>query len=317
MRDLYVTLINLKRRPDRLTTALQTIRSCNWPFPKPEIFPAIDGDLVPVPHGWKAGGGAWGCRQSHVAILQDCIMRQTEPVLVLEDDICLRSTFRADCERFFAAVPSDWECLMLGGQHMSEPRKVKPGVVRCMNTQRTHAYAIRGRFLRDLYSRWAAPAQVQHIDWTFGPMQGIYRTYAPDPFLFGQARSHSDICGRTNPAKFWQPPRGDEPVLLLDCDRDTMEALRGYCVHTGYDRGTDGIDNGLRNVFRSADVEEALRKWIIDLQWECVSSEGMILGLWHPEAHEATVQQCWTGPVKVIRTVDEFWEFLRTRGAAG
>jgi len=308
-----VYLINLKRRPDRLSAALATLREHSWLFREPEVFPAVDGQLVPTPEGWKSGGAANGCRLSHLAILKRCIRDGIEPVLILEDDICLMSTFRQDCERFFAAVPDDWDCLMLGGQHHKRPRRVKPGVVRCFNCQRTHAYAIRGRFLRDLYAQWSSSAQTVHIDWTFGPMQANYRTYAPDLFLFGQARTHSDICGRTNPTKFWTPPTGYEPVLLLRCDRETLEHLRYYCIHTGYDRGEDGIDNGLRKVFASNDVKRGLRKWIEDLQWECVSEEGAVLGIWHPQARLELIAECWRGPIVEVRRLEDALPYLSRR----
>ena len=56
---------------------------------------------------------------------------------------------------------------MLGGQHISGgPSVVKPGVVKCLNCQRTHAYALRGKWLRDLYSNWQT--WHTHIDHKMG-----------------------------------------------------------------------------------------------------------------------------------------------------
>ena len=67
-------LINLKRRPDRLDACLARIAAVEWPFPQPQVFEAIDGDRVGVPPEFTKGGGAYGCRCSHVAILQRCLM---------------------------------------------------------------------------------------------------------------------------------------------------------------------------------------------------------------------------------------------------
>ncbi|QJX01326.1 glycosyltransferase family 25 protein [Frigoriglobus tundricola] len=168
---------------------------------------------VPVPEGWGAGGGAWGCMQSHRQVLERAISDQVGALLVLEDDACFRPGFRQEVERFLAAAPDDWDQLMLGGQHMATPRAAGPGVVRCVNCQRTHAYAIRGPFLRHLYSRWCAASG--HCDHIMGPMQGGYRVYAPDPFLVGQAQGPSDISGARNPAKFWVPPSADAAIALV------------------------------------------------------------------------------------------------------
>jgi hypothetical protein len=137
-----VVVINLRRRPDRLAAFQNSIAGCNWPFIAPTVFEAIDGNQVPVPDKWSAGGGAWGCMQSHRQILERAIQDDVNALLVLEDDACFQTNFRAAVERFLATVPSDWDQLMLGGQHMIPPEPVALGVVRCLNCQRTHSYAI-------------------------------------------------------------------------------------------------------------------------------------------------------------------------------
>ena len=145
------------------------------------MFEAIDGNKVPVPIGWGAGGGAWGCMQSHRQILERAVMDDVRALLVLEDDACFRTTFRDDAMRFLSSVPPDWDGLMLGGQHINcNPVAVLPGIVRCVNCQRTHAYAVRGRYLRDLYQKWCSSSG--HCDHVMGPFQVNYNVYAPSRF---------------------------------------------------------------------------------------------------------------------------------------
>ena len=317
-----VWVINLKRRPERLARFWTEIERAKWPFRQPQVFSAVEGDKVGVPKFWQTGGGSYGCLRSHLVILERAIQDDVGTILVMEDDVVFRPTFAEEVAAFLSKVPADWECLMIGGQHInSEPIPLAPGIVRAGSgggIQRTHCYALRGQHpMKALYRTWANAAV--HCDWVMGPCMAKFKTYAPHPFLAGQAEGKSDISGRENPAKFWRSPNGSEPVVVLRAPRPVMETLRKKGWHGGYtiDPAT-GIDVGLRDIFANANLTPdqlnvRLKEWIALIQAEVAAIEGRpICTVWHPKARASVIRPLIKGKVMTITatTVDEALEHL-------
>lgn len=227
--------------------------------------------------------------------------------MILEDDVCFAPNFPAAVGKFLRAVPDDWDQLMLGGQHVNRPGPptlVKPGVVRCTDCERTHCYAIRGPFLRQLCRRLARGAT--YLDWIMGrdpAMQFAHKVYAPSFFLAGQDRGHSDIFGTVLPRKFWNPPGPDLAVVNLHAPARVAFALarQGWCFGRGGGRGGN-LDEKLNQVFAEtthhpAARREKLREWIKVMQWELASDPTLRCTVWHPAATPSLVKAASLWPV--------------------
>lgn len=314
-----IYVINLRRRPDRLRSFRQRLERYGWPFAEPIVYPAIEGDKVGVPAEFSQGGGAYGCRMSHLRILQDCLMEDVGSVLILEDDADITEGFPQRVQEFLQKVPSDWEGIMLGGQHHAPPIPTDtPGVLRVRYAQRTHAYAARPAYMQALQRRWGNGTV--HVDWMMRDWQHQHIVYAPDPWLIGQGGGRSDIRGAEKPPEWWisgssSLPAG--PVCVAFVDRPVMEDMRRLGFHAGMTRDNEGIDIGLKRIFADQvldpepDQNKAgqLKTWLQMIQAESVG--GLLPTIWLPYywwmrggmAAFLTnlVRQAWNGPVYEVR----------------
>lgn len=295
-----VYLINLKRRQDRLVTFENLRMQKGWELPEPIVFEAIDGNKVGVPDYYVSGGGAWGCCRSHVRILEMAIMDGISSVLVLEDDLTWTSDTWQRLKEFLSIVPSDWDQLMLGGQHLRDPERISPGVVQCKNTQRTHAYAIRGRAMKDLLRQWYRCNT--HIDHVMGAWHEKWRVYAPECFLFGQGAGQSDISGNRDHIRFWVPPSQSAIVVHLTAPREVANKLReNYGFHMGYTRNREtDLDAGLVALAASPSPERGFKKWLDTILWEATSEENAVATVWHPDFTADMVKAIYEGTVVEI-----------------
>ena len=305
-----VALINLDKRKDRLGAFSAKISG----YPSLQSFiryRAVHGDSVTVPGFFISGGGAWGCRQSHLRVLEDAMMDGIQTLMVLEDDVRFVPNFEVKLAQFLKRVPSDWEGLMIGGQNQgpTTPTGIE-GIVRSTNTQRTHAYVVRGlEPMQDLYRLWARCDR--HIDHWFGQWQQRHPVYQPEPFLCGQDETSSDISGRMDTVRYWDTPQEnakDYPITVLLSERAVAEILRNLGFHFGYDRDKfTGKDNGLTVLESTGWPPEKTTAWGNIIVHEALE-RGDVPGIWHiPTPDSRFLETRLSRPVNIVeaRSVEE------------
>lgn len=174
IKDLTVYLINLDRRPDRLTSALKILRDAG--FSKIERQSAVDGKQIDStqikrllkPSAYQSLGktrahhedlgsvGAIGCSMSHY-IVWTKVLQNNQPAIIVEDDLTLLD----DLDKFTAVqnykTMSNYDLVWLGygGLRESHPSVQSDGVYpyRGMSFG-THFYYITPRGAEKLLSNF-------------------------------------------------------------------------------------------------------------------------------------------------------------------
>lgn len=197
-----VFVINLDRCRNRWERFRNSLPE-NWPFAQPERWPACDGLHCDIPGWFKAGAGAWGCLQSHVAIWWSQIENDWESILILEDDAVFQRHHAVDImRRTLDVIPEDWDQVYFGGQHLDTNDRppetiIQDVLIRCRYVNRTHAYAIRKDFACEALDAIDCPNErperLQHVDYMLGDLHDSHNIYAPWRFCIGQERGVSDV----------------------------------------------------------------------------------------------------------------------------
>lgn len=169
-----------------------------------ERFAAVDGREVVVPAGWidsrlTDSPAAYGCLQSHLALVRRARAEGWPNLLILEDDVVFAPGFQEKFARYCRQVPAHWDMLYLGASHLGEP--VRPGgnLLRLTRSLSTFAYALK----HTVYDENIAVNQqgLQPVDVNNHMLQARFHCYSFHPPLAWVEKDYSDISGNTR--DFW------------------------------------------------------------------------------------------------------------------
>jgi hypothetical protein len=302
-RDYFdkVFFISLGHREDRRNALRDAFERFGLVDPNDvEWVRAVDGRLCPSPEYFSAGGGAWGCYQTHLRIVQDAAMDGLESYLVIEDD-AIFSDHSADLlKSFMDQVPGDWDQLFLGGQHVEDPEIVpfRPMVLKATSVTRTHAFALRNTAFNIFQQHIAAaPDYISNGEWHVDHQIGLahqrelWKTYVPAWWISGQDGGESNIANQDNPPLWWHWKQWatDLPFIYLRSDQESSQALKSQ-VHFGNHLGGSS--------YVSKDLGECLRgnvklsKWLQQTADEALS-KNQLPGICHPEIPIEKVESEW------------------------
>lgn len=244
--------VNLGRRPGRWKEFQSGVPK-DWPFAEIKRFNAIDGRLCPSPAWWNQGNGAWGCYQSHLSIIQSCLNRGVDSVLLLEDDAFFCENFKEKVTKFLQAVPNNWGMIYLGGQHLkvsTPPKKVSDQVYIPYNVNRTHAFALSGQTMRAVYKHLNSHEwnKGHHVDHHLGKFvqNRKHPIFCPPEWFVGQRGFDSDISGRKDLTdRIWRPAediadtsyQNDPFVAVVGLHSSGTSATAGVLYHLGVHMG--------------------------------------------------------------------------------
>lgn len=187
--DLFdkIYCINLESRKDRLKESLAEF--VKHDIYNVEIFPAIDGRLIPLIPGCNAGHT--GCIMSHLLILKEAQGQRYKNVLIFEDDV----QFAADFNDKLKFIPDDYDMLYFGGSDKyAIINQQTEHIARIQGTLCTHAYAVNEsiyQLLIDLLSNADAP-----IDVMYTRIHNQIKTLGFRPKIAWQRESFSNILNR-------------------------------------------------------------------------------------------------------------------------
>ena len=183
--------INLDRRPERWERMQARIAVAG--VGTVERFPAVDGGNGVVPASWPYSSGAYGCLQSHLAVVREARAQGQESILIMEDDVVFADGFHEEFQERVRNLPADWDMLFFGCLHYEPPEPAAPGLGRLRISFSTFMYAVR-RTVYDAFiflnQRARYPVDKNNLF-----LQERFRCYCFMPHLAWVDDSYSDAQG--------------------------------------------------------------------------------------------------------------------------
>ncbi|MFD0795042.1 glycosyltransferase family 25 protein [Mucilaginibacter litoreus] len=179
--------INLPHRVDR---KLRFERMAQFlPVKKVIRFEAVDG--TGMDSAWPGTPGAWGCRESHIRLLEIAKKEGYQKFMIIEDDAIINKSFPKKFDKFLKLVGDDWDMLYLHTQaHWLKPIKINKNVIQLQSTLGTVGIAYNARNLDIILNK--LKNDYRWVDSCMGDLHTVLKVYAPTKYLVKHANGFSD-----------------------------------------------------------------------------------------------------------------------------
>lgn len=223
--------INLDRRPERWEQA--QLQFAHHDLNSVRRFPAVDGVKLEVPSGWDGSPGAYGCLQSHLAVIREARDNRLSRILILEDDVVLDSDFNDKFSRYVRQLPSDWDMLFFGGLHLwVRPQRISENISRLTHSYSTFAYALK----QTVYDSFIEinSQSLEPVDKNNVVLQQTFNCYGLTPPLAWVGENYSDTQN-----KFLYPWYLKEGIVIASPELDQIQR-QSVVILAHRDRTRDG-----------------------------------------------------------------------------
>ena len=292
----------------------------NWSFRDVEKKTAADGERGQSSTYCSSGSLAWDRYDSHLKALEDCLNKNIESCLFLEDDAVCCKNFPAKLLQFSSDIPSDWEMIYLGGQHLdgerNPPIKINENVFIPYNVNGMFAFAIRGASMMNEVCRHLSAATRwsggRFVDYNLDHLlqRRLRKIYCPSKWMFGRVEDQSGSSCSANGVRFfpaaeeYQPLENDFVIVLglhrsgSSCLATMLHKLGIYMGDhlTGFEsrHGGGGEAHDLAKICESSmpfptkklrlwkgELLDKLLRWMRDCSWQA-HQRGTIAGGKYP-----------------------------------
>jgi len=201
--DLFdnVYCINLDRRQDRWERVKKLFDDQGVTLTR---FSAVDGECLHIPEnipiGWRRDKHhnkfSIACTMSHLELLKQAVEKGEKEILVLEDDAHPCSNFNELFIDYYSQLPPYFNICYVGGNNISNPRRVEENVSLITFTKTTVGYIIRLNYMKEIIPVIEENKWLWVIDEIYITLQRqLDPFYIFNPRLVHQFVSHSDITG--------------------------------------------------------------------------------------------------------------------------